>query len=150
VSGTNAVAVKKELIRRLGLESGLSGVQVVYLLNPGRVTRECVFGGKIEGQLEQAAMRTPGNRSGREERPTINVHIRILAEGVTDSTPEERAAALGGVIADMVAADPTLAGATPGLLDLAAVAEEYETGFADDGAAIALGTLQLVARSYLT
>ena len=150
MSGTNAVAVKKELIRRLGLESGLSGVQVVYLLDARDIRRECVYGGKITGPVEQAAMRPVAARSLREEHALINVHVRVLTPGGLDSTAEERAAALAGVVFNVVAADPTLAGAVPGLLDLAVVAEEYECGPADDTSAIAIATLQLLAHSMLT
>lgn len=150
MAGTNAVAVKKELFRRLKLESGFSGVQVAYFLRARDAQRESVFGGKITGPLELSAMRPAGGRIGREEDPLIAVHIRVLRPGSVDSTAEERAAALGGVVADMVAADPTLAGAVPGLLVLAVASEEYETGEAEDGSAVGIGTLTLSAHSFLT
>ncbi len=150
MAGTNAIAVKKELFRRLALESGLSGVQVVYLLPPRDIQREAVYGGKITGPVEQAAMRPAAARSIREEQPLINVHIRVLGEGVLDSTSEERAGVLAGVVFDMVAADPRLAGAVAGLLDLAVVEQEHEYGLAEDGSVIAIATLQLLARSMLT
>ena len=150
MAGTNAVAVKKELFRRLQGEAGLSGVQVKYLLRVRDVQREAVYGGKITGPLDLAAMRPTGGHVGREETPLINVHIRVLAPGGVDSAAEERAAALGGVVVDMVAGDPTLAGAVPGLLVLAVASEEYETGEAEDGSLVGIGTLTLSAHSFLT
>lgn len=147
---TNAIAVKKELFRRLALEPGLSGVTVSYVLSGIKLPREIVYGGKVTGPVTAAAMRPAGGRLGREEIPLINVHVRVLKPGVLDSSAEERAAALGTVIADMVAADPTLAGAVPGLLLLAVENEEYETGPGEDGSAVAVGTLTLSAHSFLS
>jgi hypothetical protein len=142
--GLNAVAVKKELIRQLvaAVDDRLTGVQVEYML-PGDVSRELVYGGRIDATVNRAAM---DETSDRDERATIALHIRVLQYGAVGSEAEERAAEIGGAIADLVAADPTLGGT---LFDLTVVGETYECGPTDDGQSGALGTLQLSAQSYL-
>jgi len=149
VAGTNAVAVKKELFRRLALEPGLAGVQVAYRF-PGNLADECVYGGKITGTAAPASMRPAAGRQPRQEDPAIAVHVRVLRKGDTDAEADERALVLLNVVGDMVAADPMLSGAVPGLLDLHVDQIDIESAPADDETTESLATLQLVALSHLT
>lgn len=149
MAGTNAIAVKKELFRRLSGEPGLSGVQVSYKF-PGNLADECVYGGRISGPKQPASMRPSGGRQPRIEEPNILVHIRVLKTGDTDSATDDRCNELLTVVEEMVAADPKLAGVVPGLLNLYVAQFDIECAPADDEKTESLATLQLVAMSHLT
>lgn len=146
MSGTNAAAAKAALIALLDALPALDGVQVAYSY-PGRnVERECIYGGKVAGSVQLAAM--AGTRVSREEDLVLNLHIEVDKQGeATTEDSDERACALGVVVEELVAGNPTL-GVT-GLKVASVVGVELDGGV-DDECATSVLTYQIGLKSYLT
>ncbi len=152
MAGTNAAAAKKALIDALDALTGTGGsladVQVAYSF-PGRtLQREVIYGGVAAGPLELSAMRGSG-RVKRIERPLLELHILVTDPGHdTTEVTDARAAEIGAVIEELLAADPTIGGVA-GLKAAVAVGLELDGGVDDDGAESVL-TYRIELLSYLT
>lgn len=147
MAGTKAVVVKKELVAVLSAAAPLATVQIAYSWPGSRAERELIHLGKIRADQEYAAMRSTG-RIPRDETLFVSVHIIVVQPGGTVEETDERATALGTVVEELVAADPTL-NSPPGLLYGGVHSVELDYELTDDGAISAL-TYELQFTSRLT
>lgn len=148
MSGSNLVAVKKELIRRLGQEPALLGVQVTYA--PTRdVKREVICGGKAKTSHALTAMRGNAPQLPRDEQAALTLYIQVRNPQSDAAAADERVMELLQVVEELLAADPTLAGFPNLLLAGVTGAELEEPAFDDDGV-IGGMTAEISYRSYLT
>lgn len=150
VSGTVAAAAKARLVGTSNVLSGLSGLETVTVAYdmPRDPPREIIYGGKIEGPVQPAAMRG-GTRIKREENLTLQLYVRVYQLGQkTTESAETRAVALSNLVEDYIAANHTL-GDLPNLL-LAQVVGVDLDGFLEDDGATAQVTLAVALKSFLT
>lgn len=136
MAGTNAIVAKKTIVDRLAAVTGpaqaLAGVQVSYI-HPKDLQREVIYGGRIrfDDQLFTfSSAAVGGGRIPREETATLTFVVLVARPDSDQYLADLRAVAIGTVLEEMVAADPTLGG-----LVLAAEAEsgEMEPLTHDDG-----------------
>lgn len=150
MSGTVAAAAKAKLVGANNVLAGLpglSGVIVGYDM-PRNLPRECIFGGKVNGAVELAAMRG-GGRVKRTENLDLNLHIRVHDKGQkTTEAVEARAAELSTIVEDWIAANPTL-GDIPSLKVARVQGVELDSGIEDDSATADI-TLTIGLLSFLT
>jgi hypothetical protein len=156
VAGSNAHAARVALIAALAALTDpgedLAGVAVAYSYNSRLLDashREIVYGGKMAGPVGLAAMKGSA-RLKREEQVGLDLHIEVTTPGEeTTSAADARCAAIGLVVENYLATNPTLGGTVPGLLK--ATVDNLECdGFPDDDAAFAMWTYRIVFHSYLT
>lgn len=106
MAGTNAPAVRTAL---LGLfETTLAPVRVDYAYNSRLSEREYAYFGHITATHEPLAFRA-GSRMPRMEELTVPLHLEVQVPGGTPADADARAAELGALIEDALAADPTQA-----------------------------------------
>lgn len=151
MSGTVAAAAKARLV---GVDNiltglpGLAGVIVAYGM-PRDVGRELIYGGKVSGPVELAAMRGSNGRIRREEDLAFHLFIRVYEKGQqTAETAEARVTALSEVVEDWIAANPNLAG-LPNLILAKVQNVELDSWLEDDGATAEM-TLIIGFMSFLT
>lgn len=152
MSGTVGQAAKAALVGSSNVLTGLTGmtdVTVAYDM-PRDIKREVVYGGKVGGPVSLSAMRGGGsNRVRREEDLTLMLMVRAYKPGQADSAATEaRAVALYTIIAEYIAANPTLGDVTD--LKLARVdAYELNSWLDDDGCGAEI-TMQIGLKTFLT
>lgn len=146
MAGTNAAAAKKALIDLLAALPALDGVQVAYSW-PGRsVERECIYAGRVTGPVQLAAM--GGTRVSRQEDLVLNLHIVVDKVGQEDlEASDVRACALGAIVEELVAGNPTLG--VSGLKVASIVGVDLDGG-TDDETAEAVLTYQVGLKSHLS
>lgn len=146
MAASNAQAVKAAIITALQALQGttLAGVQVEYSF-PRDLMRECIYGGRIQGNQEIGAGRSSGNTS-RDERVVILLHLRVSKPGGTCADAEARALAIGAVVEGYLAANTPSA---TGLLDASIDSFDLDSDIDDDGA-YALLTYRIQTQSYIT
>lgn len=148
MSGTNVVAVKKELFRRLKAESALSGVQVEYTWRRD-VGREVLYGGKARIDKQLAAMRGSQARLPRDEQVTLMAFVQVRNLQSDAVAADERTAEIATVVEELLAVDPTLAGFPHLLFAGVAGADLIAPEYDDDGVTSAMA-LEIGYRSYLS
>lgn len=149
MSGSNVVAVKKELFRRLGEAMEFTGVQVVYCW-PRDVGRELIYGGTARVDHKLIAMRGgSASRLPRDEQVTLRLHIQVRNLQSDAAAADERVMELLTVVEELLAGDPTLAGFPNLLLAGVSGVELAEPAFDDDGVTSGVG-VEISYRSYLT
>ncbi len=151
MSGTVAAAAKAALVGANSLLSGLSGLDgvVIGYDMPRSLPRETIYGGKVSGSVELAAMRGSNGRIRRSEELALNLHIRVHDKGQrTTEAVEARAVQLSMIVEEWIAANPTL-GDLPDLKLAKVQGVELEAGIEDDSATADL-TLTIGLMSFLT
>lgn len=149
MSGSNVVAVKKELFRRLSLEAALTGVQISYAWKRD-VGRELIYGGTARIDHKLVAMRGgTASRLPRDEQVTLRLHIQVRNLQSDAAAADERVMELLTIVEELLAGDPTLAGFPNLLLAGVTAAELAEPAFDDDGVTSGVG-VEISYRSYLT
>jgi hypothetical protein len=108
-----AKAVKTELIRRLATDPALHGVTVDYAWIGSHLDRRYVYGGRIAVTQNYAAMTSL--RKPKDEIATVDIHVLVRVLGGPQEDADDQALALGAVLEDLIASDPQLGGAVPGL-----------------------------------
>lgn len=131
------VAVKKELFRRLGTESALSGVQVSYTWRRD-FGREVLYGGRARVDHQLAAMRGSQPRLPRDEQVTLFAFIQVRNLHSDPIAADERVMEIATVVEELLAGDPTLAGFADLLFAGVAGAELIAPEFDDDGVTSAM------------
>jgi hypothetical protein len=106
MAGTNASLVKTALVSLLG--TALAPVRVDGAYNSRLAEREYVYFGHITGTQEPMAFRG-GTRQPRLEDYTVEVHLEVMHPGGTPAETESRATAIGKLLEEALAADPTQA-----------------------------------------
>lgn len=149
MAGTNAVAARQALIAKIrALEipaAGGGAVQVAYSW-PGRgAEREVVHGGTPVTFEQEPLTFRGGGRVPRDEQVTVPIVVVVAQPGATVENTDVRAAEIGGLIEDAIAADPTL---TDQLVIGRVDRGDLDHDFTDDGAASVL-TYQIILRSRL-
>lgn len=147
MSGSNLVAVKKELFRRLQAEGVLSGVQVEYT-RPRDLKREVIYGGRARFDHELPAMKGGRARLPRDERVTLMAFIQVRNVASDAIAADERVAELLAVVEELLAGDPTLSGFPELLFAGVAGGDLIAPEFDDDGVISAAG-IEIGYRSYL-
>lgn len=145
---TVVASAKAKLVGETGvLAALLPGVTISYS-PPRDLMREAVYGGKVIGPVDLAAM-AGGGRVKRREDLILQLYVRVWHPGEPSTEAAEvRAAAIGDVIALYIAANWTLGD----LADLkkAAVSALELDGWVDDEGAGAVLTMTVGLMSYLT
>lgn len=151
MSGTVAASAKARLVGANNVLSGLpglAGVEVAYTM-PRNVPRELIYGGKVSGQVELAAMRGSTGRVKRQENLNLTLHIRVHDKGQpTTETVEARVAEIAIVVENWIAANSTL-GDLPNLKLATVESVEIDSGIEDDSATAEL-TLTIGLVSFLS
>lgn len=153
MSGTIAAAAKARLVGTSNVLSGLSGMTgVIVAYNmPRDVPEEVIYGGKISGPVELAAMKGgSGGRVKRKEDLTLRLHIRVCKKGeATTEDAETRAAALSTIVEDYIAENYTLGDLAN--LKLARVESvDMDSWLTDDGGSYSEITLSIALMSFLS
>lgn len=149
MAGTSAVAARQALIAKITalaiVGNGGGTVQVAYSWPGSKAEREVVHGGNpVTFEQNPLAFRG-GGRVPRDEEVTVPVCVVVALPGGSVEETDVRAAEIGGLIEDAVAADPTLTGQ----LIIARIDRgDLDHDFNDDGAASVL-TYQFILRSRL-
>lgn len=150
MAGLRVAAVKAALIGKVGAlreVPGLAGVQIAYSF-PAVPDRECVYGdNSAEGVIALAAMKGSG-RLKRDETTTFGLVILVTEPGHDDTEEvETRAATIGAVIEEYLAANPTC-GDVPDVKLVEVAGIVLDSGV-DDESATAVLTYQLRLKSSL-
>lgn len=149
MSGSNVVAVKKELFRRLSAEMAFSGVQVSYCW-PRDVGRELIFGGTARIDHSLAAMRGgSASRLPRDEQVGLHLGIQVRNPQGDAIAADERAMEILTAAEELLAGDSTLAGFPSLLWAGVSGAELLEPAFDNDGVTSGIA-VEIGYRSYLT
>lgn len=147
MSGTNVVAVKKELFRRLALASGLAGVHVSYGWKRD-IGREAVFGGTARVEHTLTVMRGGATRLARDERVILHIHIQVRNLQSDEQAADQRASDLLLAVEELVAGDSTLAGFANLLFVGVSGIELHDPAYDDDGV-VARIDAEISYRSYM-
>jgi hypothetical protein len=152
VAGNRGYVLKRYVVDQVAALPALAGsreLAVSYSWNGklGGSNREIVFGGKVSGSMEPAAMR--GNAlQPRTEVLTLMLHIYVAYPGESDaSATEARAVEIGTEIEEWVAGNPVPP--LEGLRSLWVAAYEIESGLEDETSMTGVD-YTLSALSYLT
>jgi hypothetical protein len=151
VSGSVAAAAKAKLVGTGNVLSGLTGLElftVAYTPPTRDIPRLLIYGGKVSGPVQLAAM-MGGTRIKRTEELNLTLHIRVFEPGhATSEATDIVAAAASTVIENYIAANPTLGGVAS--LQIAKV-ESYELeGWSVDEGSCSVVDLGINLLSYLT
>lgn len=146
--GSNLVAVKKELFRRLAAAPELASVQVSYTWRRD-FGREVLYGGKARFDHELAAMRGSRPRLPRDERVTLMVFAQVRNMASDAEAADERAMSIGTVVEELLAAEPTLSGFPNLLFAGVAGGDLIAPEFDDDGVTSAMA-MEIGYRSRLS
>lgn len=151
MAGTNAVAARQAVIAKIrALEIPAAGggtVQVAYAWPGNAAEREVVHGSNPVTFDQAPAAFRGGGRCPRDEEVTVPVCVVVRALGGDVEETDVRAAEIGTVIEEDVAADPTLADA-PNLKLARIDGGDLVHDFDDDGAVSVL-TYHFILRSRL-
>lgn len=116
---------------RVNPDGGLERVRIDYAYNPRLAEVEYVWGGgaRLVGErLVDAA-------GGRELTISLELFVDVRAAGEELEAADERGAQIAEVVEAILAADPQLGGAVPGLVFQSLAAAEIEYGYYDDDSA---------------
>lgn len=109
---TRAYTAKAALFDYLDANNGpaqaLDGIQVSYAF-PGVPDLECIYGGGIRFEQRDAVAETVGVLVAEEALVSVYIRVTLNPPGnVRDS--DERAVEIGGILAALIKANPTLGG----------------------------------------
>lgn len=114
MAGTAAVKAKKALFDLLAAQTGvgepLAGVQVTYSWPGKRLQREHIYFGKLHFEQEYstfASSAVGGGRQPRTEYATVTLYVAAKNIRSDQYAADLRVVALGEVLEDLIAADPT-------------------------------------------
>lgn len=108
-------ATRVRLVDLLSAAPQLAGVQVAYGWAGQDAENESVYLGDTRGEVEVAAMK--GGRKSRDDRFSFDLWIVAGAPGQDGpQAADERAEELYAVVEDVLAGDPELGRAVPGLV----------------------------------
>lgn len=146
MASTNAPALKAALVTVL--QAALGTVRVDYTYNGRLAEREYVYLGAASGPHQPMAFRN-GARLVRQEDLTLTLHIEVRIPGGDPATTDARAVAIGQLVEETVANDPSLGGTVTGLLAAFVTHMDLTSGFVDDAVAASVLTYQISAQSKL-
>jgi hypothetical protein len=137
MAGTAAVAAKKALFDALAAKAvtgqPLEGVQVAYSFPGKTLQRECIYFGRTRIDQSFSTFASPSVGGGRQPRTEIATQtIVVLASNIKSDqyAADLRVVAIGTVMEEILAADPTGGGA----VQVRAVESgDLEQMFDDDG-----------------
>lgn len=113
MAGTAAAAAKAALFELLAGQSGagqpLADVQVTYQF-PGQLQRDHVYFGRVRFDQEFSTFRVAGGQQPRTEIATVSMYVGAKRIDSDQQAADERAVEIGGVLEELIAADPTLGG----------------------------------------
>lgn len=133
MAGTNAAAFKLALVAALQAAPGLVGVQVVYSQASQRtVNREWVSLGEVKFVHSRTGTHGATRRT-RTEVLAVEVLVQVRQMGTTPQDADQRAVAIGTVLEELLADDPTVGGAVPKGLYAVVAGGDLATVADDDG-----------------
>jgi hypothetical protein len=149
MAGTNAVLVKQALLALF--KTALAPVRVDDAFNGRLMEREYVYFGHIGGPQEPLVFRAAA-RQPRQEDLTVDLHIEVMEPSATTVDTDLRVTALGQIVEEVLAADPTeaaLVPAVPGLMAVWVSNVTLTSFYASDGVAATEGVYQISVQSQL-
>lgn len=147
MAGTNAVLVKSALLALF--KAALAPVRVDDAYNGRLAERDYVYFGHIAGPQEPMVFRG-GTRMPRLEELVANLHVEVSKPAATTVDTDTRVTAIGQVIEETIAADPTQAAlAVPGLLAVWVSNFTLTSFYMEDGKAASEGVYQISIQSKL-
>jgi hypothetical protein len=149
MAGTNALAYKQALVAAAASAPivAADGIQVEYDW-PGRVERELIHGGRVEGTQSYPVSRGGGGRMPRDEELQVDLNVVVASPGTTPEETETRAVQIGTEIENWLAEHLDLGGIS-GVIYSGVVGVEMETSVDDDGTITVL-TYRHLLKSRLT
>ena len=152
MAGTKAPAAKAAIIAALqaltGPSQALENVLVAYIYPGKRLQLENVYGGRIRFDQELSTFASPavgGGRQPRTERATITFVVLVKYPDHDQQKADERAAAIGTVLEEYLAANPLLGG----IAQVATIESGDIEPFQDDDAVYAQLTYNVSVQSEL-
>lgn len=147
MAGTNAVLVKSALLALF--KTAIAPVRIDDAYN-GRLTeREYVYFGHIIGTQEPMVFRS-GGRLPRMEELEVPLHVEVSQPGATTVDTDTRVTAIGQLIEEAIAADPTQAAlGVPGLMAVWVSGFTLTPFYVSDGVAATEGVYQITVQSKL-
>ena len=149
MAGTNAVAFKQALIEKIAAIPAIQtmGIQVAYSWPGPTFERECVHGGRVEGQGEYATFAGGRARLPRDETLTVFLYVVVRMPGGDAYDVETRACQIGQEIENGIAAAPQF-DTVAGMLWATITGVQLDSD-ADDDAWSAVLEYQIAVRSRL-
>lgn len=146
MAGTSVITVKRALLAALDVALTGTGVQVAYSWPGGTEERELVYLGNAQFAQQLHTFRG-GGRIPRKEDVTAIVHVVVTKLGVASfEETEERAAEIGALLEDALAANPSQSGAAL----LFTVNGGDVGGFTEDEFTTSVLSYEVAAESILT
>lgn len=147
MAGTNAVLVKSAL---LGLfKAAIVPVRIDDAYKGRDMEREYVYFGHITIEQEPMVFRN-GAPQPRQEELTIPLHVEVSKPGATTLDTDTRVTAVGQLIEEALAADPTQAAlAVPGLMSALVSNLTLTSFYTSDGVAASELVYTITAQSKL-
>lgn len=146
MAGTNAVVVKTALVALL--KSALPKARVDDAYNGRQVEREYVYFGQITGTQEPLVFRA-ASRMPRLEELVATLHVEVSRPAATTADTDVQVTAIGQVIEEAIAADPTFGGTIPGLIAMRVSGFTLTSFYMEDGVAASEGVYQISIQSQL-
>jgi hypothetical protein len=147
MAGTNAVLVKSALLALI--KTAITPVRIDDAYKGRDVEREYVYFGHITIDQEPMVFRN-GVRQVRQEDLTIPLHVEVSKPGATTLDTDTRVTAIGQLIEEALAADPTQAAlAVPGLMGVWVTGVTLTSFYASDGEAASELVYTITAQSKL-
>lgn len=153
MAGSNAVPFKRAflaLLKTALATAGAGGTQIRVddAYNGKLVEREYVYFGHITGPHEPLAFRN-GGRLPRLEELTVNLHVEAVVPNGNTTDSDTRVVAIGQVVEETLANDPTLGGTVTGLLGAWMSHTELTSFYMEDGKAASAAVFQISVQSKL-
>lgn len=147
MAGTNAVLVKTALLSLF--RTAIAPVRIDDAYNGRLEEREYAYFGHINGTQEPMVFRG-GSRLPRLEQLEIPLHVEVAYPASTTSDTDTRLAAIGQLIEEALAADPTQAAlGVPGLMAAWVSAFTLTPYYMSDGVAASAGVYTITVQSQL-
>ena len=153
MAGTNAVVAKTALVTLLRAALATAGaggtqIRVDDAYKGKQAEREYVYFGQVGGPQEPMVFRA-GGRMPRLEDLTATLHVEVAMPAATTTDTDGRVVAIGQIVEEAIAADPTFGGTIPGLLAAWVSNFQLASFYMEDGMAASTGVYQITIQSKL-
>jgi len=153
MAGTNAVVVKTALVALLRAALATAGaggtqVRVDGSYDGKQAEREYVYFGQIGGPQQPLVFRA-GTRMPRLEDLVATLHVEVAKPAATTAETDARVVAIGQIVEETIAADPTFGGTIPGLLAAWVSNFQLASFSMEDGTAASTAVYQISIQSKL-
>jgi hypothetical protein len=147
MAGTNAVLAKSALLALF--KTAIAPVRIDDAYKGRDVEREYVYFGHISIDQEPMVFRN-GTRQVRQEDLTVPLHVEVSKPAATTLDTDTRVTAIGQLIEEALAADPTQAAlGVPGLMAAWVSSFTLTSFYMEDGVAASEGVYTITVQSKL-